>query len=192
MDMSDKQSYQLSTDEPSDTDAVCTSDDDKSIKGLSIKTRKGRAILSFDLENEMTNVLENLTNPANKKILESLKLKPKTQEEQRIHRLERKKQWYLENRAIIRQKSKEQYHNDIATWQKIRDHAKEAYYKKKEGIEPKKRGRKPKEIDPNAPPRMPKPRGRPPIHKPTNGNDNDNDIDNIMKNPIGRPKIVQF
>ena len=51
---------------------------------------------------------------------------------------------------------------------------------------PKKRGRKPKEIDPNAPPREPKPRGRPPIYKPN--------IDNELasKNPIGRPKLVSF
>lgn len=197
MDISDKQSDQLSTGEPSeaepsDAEAICTTDDEQSIKGLSIRTRKGRAILSFDLENEMANVLENLTNPANKNILESLRKKPKTPEERRIHKLEKKRQWYAENREIIRQKAKEQYHNDIAKWQKIRDHAKDAYYRKKEGIEPQKRGRKPKEIDPYAPPRMPKPRGRPPIYKPTNniGNDFDNDI--ILKNPIGRPKMVSF
>ena len=73
MDMSDKQSDKLSTGEPSEADGICTSEDDKSIKGLSIRTRKGRAILSFDLENEMANVLENLTDPANKNIFETLK-----------------------------------------------------------------------------------------------------------------------
>ena len=143
--MSDKQSDQLSTGEPSEaepseTEAFCTSgDDDKSIKGLSIKSRNGRAILSFDLENEMANVLAHLRDPANNQLLESLKKKPKTEEERRIHKLERKKQWYIKNREFIRQRAKEQYHTDLAAWQKIRDHAKDAYYKKRRARSQKKR-----------------------------------------------------
>ena len=64
-----------------------------------------------------------------------------------MYRLERKKTWYSENREIIILKAKEQYHSDMATWQKIRDHAKEAYYKRREGVVPKKEvGRKRKLI----------------------------------------------
>ena len=182
----DQTSDQLSTGNPSEADEICTSDDDKSIKGLSITARKGRAIVSFDLENEMCNVLQNLGDPANKKILDLLKNKPRTAEERRLHKLERKKKWYAENRELIREKARIQYHNDIEKWQQIRDHAKEQYRKKREGIEPLKRGRKPKEIDPNAPPPPPpRPRGRP-------ANIKKNDAEIVQKNPVGRPRTIHI
>ena len=47
----DNQSTEAPSSHCSDDDGNCTSDDDKFIKGLSVKTRKGRAIVSFDLKN---------------------------------------------------------------------------------------------------------------------------------------------
>ena len=176
-----------STRDPSPaSDGNSTSDDDKSIKGLSVKTRNGRAIVSFDLKNDMSNILSNLSDPVNKNLLETLKKKPKTEEEKRLHKLQKKRQWYAEHREAIRQKIRDQYHNDHDIWLKIRERARVSYQKSREGVENQKRGRKPKEIDPDASPKTPRPRGRPPVFK------QNIDIDNAPKNPIGRPKLVSF
>lgn len=72
-----------------------------------------------------------------------------------------KSAWFQENKDRLRQLQLERYNHDEDYRFKTLQKSKRAYEKRTEGVEKQKRGRKPKPIDPEAQPQIPKPRGRP-------------------------------
>ena len=72
-----------------------------------------------------------------------------------------KSAWFQENKDRLRQRQLERYSYDEDYRFKMLQKSKRAYEKRTDGVEKQKRGRKPKPIDPEAKPQIPKPRGRP-------------------------------
>ena len=120
--------------------------------------------LTDDDKKNLLTLLETITKQklakanSSKKYLEKLKLNDDAMEKIRMQKMA----YYIKNKELLKDRERERYNTN----NEIRERKKEKsilyYHNKHDHIPKLTRGRKPKPIDPDEPPKIIRPRGRPP------------------------------
>ena len=95
---------------------------------------------------------------SSKKYMEKLKLNNDAMDKIRLRNID----YYIKNKEISKDKERERYNTNIETRERKKEKSLLYYHNKNDHIPKLKRGRKPKPIDPDEPPKIIRPRGRPP------------------------------
>ena len=72
-------------------------------------------------------------------------------------------EYYTNNRNKINEKDRLKYNENLEIKERKKEQSRVNYHKKNDDVQQMKRGRKKKEIDPDEPPKVVRPRGRPKI-----------------------------
>ena len=95
---------------------------------------------------------------SSKKYMEKLKLNNDAMDKIRLRNID----YYIKNKEISKDKERERYNTNNETRERKKEKSLLYYHNKNDHIPKLKRGRKPKPIDPDEPPKIIRPRGRPP------------------------------
>jgi hypothetical protein len=123
--------------------------------------------LTDDDKLKLHKILEQVRKQREMKCVNSKKYYDRIKEDEEImfNIRKQKHDYYVNNRDIINEKDRDKYHSNSEFKERKKEQSRINYHKKNDDVPKMKRGRKKKEKDPDEPPIVVKPRGRPKIVK---------------------------
>ena len=119
--------------------------------------------LTDDDKFELQNLLEHVSKQRELKSINSKKYYERVKDNDEImNRIRKQKmEYYANNRDKLNEKDRIKYHENLEFKERKKEQSRVNYHKKYDGVPKMTRGRKKKEINPDDPPKVVRPRGRP-------------------------------
>ena len=121
--------------------------------------------LTDDDKFKLKNILEHVSRQRVIKSMNSKKYYERIKDDDEImNRIRKQKlEYYTNNRDKINEKDRIKYNENLEFKERKKEQSRVNYHKKNDDVQKMKRGRKKKEINPDEPPKVVRPRGRPKI-----------------------------
>ena len=121
--------------------------------------------LTDDDKFKLKNILEHVSRQREIKSINSKKYYERIKDDDEImNRIRKQKlEYYTNNRDKLNEKDRIKYHENLEFKERKKEQSRVNYHKTNDDVPKMKRGRKKKEINPDEPPKVVRPRGRPKI-----------------------------